>query len=453
MDQLRPETGSKTADRSQIRRVTGASVIGTVMEWYDFFLYGTAAALVFNRLFFPEAGALGGVLASFATLGVGFLARPLGGVIFGHLGDRFGRKFTLVTTLLIMGLSTTLIGVLPTAAAIGVWAPVLLVFLRVVQGIAVGGEWGSAAAMIVESAPPRRRGYFGGWLQISGGVGTLLSTGAFSLVSLLPDDEFLAWGWRLPFLFSIVLAVAGLIMRRTLKETEVFQAARESAHKKSSPVIEVFKRHPKELLIAAGLRLPESVTYYMVTVFTLFYTESILGMDRQVALTSTLVVVSIAIVTLPFFGRLSDRVGRRPLYLGGAILSVFLPFIYFPMVETTSPFLVLLAFILIINTGRDLQYGPQPAYLAELFDDDVRTTGVNIAAQLGGVIGGGFAPFIATALYGWGGLMPVTIYVAAVCALGAIAAYFAPETAGRPFGSTSEPARTGEARRLATEGA
>ncbi|MPV90363.1 MFS transporter, partial [Georgenia ruanii] len=423
------------------------------MEWYDFFLYGTAAALVFNRLFFPEAGELGGVLASFATLGVGFVARPFGGVIFGHLGDKFGRKFTLITTLLIMGISTALIGALPTAASIGVWAPVLLVVLRVIQGIAVGGEWGSAAAMIVESAPPRRRGLFGGWLQISGGVGTLLSTGVFSLVSLLPDDQFLAWGWRVPFLLSLVLCITGLIMRRTLKETEVFQAAQEGAPKKKSPVIEVFKRHPKELLIAAGLRLPESVTYYIVTVFTLFYTESILGMDRQVALTSTLVVVTLAIVTLPFFGSLSDRVGRRPLYLGGAILSVILPFIFFPMVETASPVLVLLAFILIINIGRDPQYGPQPSYLAELFDDDVRTTGVNVAAQVGGVIGGGFAPFIATALYGWGGLMPVTIYVAAVCALGALAAYFAPETAGRPFGKATEVAPASDGRALAAEGA
>ncbi|MET8350786.1 MFS transporter [Micromonospora sp. NPDC005206] len=362
-------------------------------------------------------------------------------MIFGYLGDRKGRKITLIVTLMTMGITTTLIGLLPTADTFGIGAPILLVILRVVQGMAVGGEWGTAAAMIVESAPRQKRGLYGGWLQIGGGVGTILSTGLFSLMALLPEDQFLAWGWRVPFLFSVVLAVAGLIMRRTLQETEVFQSVRsDERNKRKSPTLEVFRRHPKELLIAAGLRLSESVTYYIVTVFTLFYTTTVLKMSKQVVLLSTILVVTIAIATLPLFGSLSDRVGRRPLYLGGALLSVLLAVVFFPMVSTGSVLLIVLAFVLIINTGRDLQYGPQAAYLSELFDDDIRTTGVNIAAQIGNVVGGGFAPFIAAALYAAGGLTPVVIYFAAVCALCAVAAYFAPETAGREFGASRETA-------------
>src|SRR5262245_1591517 len=331
--------------QTSVDRVVGASFIGTAIEWYDFFLYGTAAALVFNQLSFPEIDPVAGTMAAFATYAVGFVARPFGGVLFGHYGDRFGRKSALVATLMLVGLSTFCIGLLPTYDAAGVLAPVLLVLLRFVQGLGVGGEWAGAVLMVAERGDPRWRGFSASWVQAGAPVGLLLATGAFGLASLLPEEDFLAWGWRVPFLLGVVLTGVGLFLGVRVRESPLCEQVRDEKPTRL-PLAEVIRQHPRNVLLAMGARIAENGYYYFFTVFALSYGTQQLGLPRELLLNSVLVAAVAHLFATPLFGALSDRVGRRPVYLGGALFLAAFAFPFFRMMETREPGWVYLATVL-----------------------------------------------------------------------------------------------------------
>ncbi|HEV8613683.1 MAG TPA: MFS transporter [Gemmatimonadales bacterium] len=416
------------ARASGIRPVILASFIGTTIEWYDFFLYGTAAALVFNKLFFPTLAPLAGTLSSYGTFAVGFVARPLGGALFGHYGDRLGRKTMLVWSLLIMGVATALIGILPGYATLGVWAPVLLVLLRFVQGIGVGGEWGGAVLMAVEHSREGKRGLHGSWPQMGVPAGLLLSTGVFALVSSqLPEAKFLAWGWRIPFLTSVLLIVVGLFVRLRLLETPAFSRFRAELTPSRAPLLEVIREYPREILVGMGMRFAQNVLFYIFTVFALSYGEKTLGYSKGTMLLGLATAATVGLFSIPAFGALSDRLGRRPVYLAGAILSLLYAFPFFWLLGQ-GPAFVGLAIVLGLNLGQDMMYGPQAAYFSELFATKVRYSGASLVYQLTSVFSGGLAPFIATLLLARHGVYAVAAYMAASCALTVLATLFAPET-------------------------
>jgi metabolite-proton symporter len=391
--------------------------VGTTIEWYDFFLYGTAAALVFNRLFFPTFDPWTGVLLAFGTYAVGFAARPVGGIVIGHFGDRIGRKSMLVLTLVIMGVATFLIGVLPTYDAIGVWAPVALVVLRLAQGFGVGGEWGGAVLMAVEHAPARRRGFYGSWPQIGVPAGLLLSTFVFAAFAGLPEDEFLSWGWRVPFLLSILLVGVGLLIRLRILETPAFSRLKESQGESRQPIVEVIRRYPKQVLLAAGARIAENGGFYIYSVFMLTYATQVSGIDQRVALNGIMLAAACELVAIPAYGALSDRVGRRPVYLFGAFSMVVLAYPLFWLFDTGSTPLAWLALLLVFLLTHAPMYGPQAAFLSELFGTRVRYSGASLGAQLSSVVAGGLSPFIAAALlpaYGRGALALYLVFMAAI---------------------------------------
>jgi metabolite-proton symporter len=398
-----------------IRRVVVASFIGTAIEWYDFFLYGTAAALVFNRLFFPNFDPIAGTMAAFASYSVGFFARPLGGVIFGHFGDRVGRKSMLVTTLMMMGLATFCVGLLPTYGQAGVLAPVLLVALRFVQGLGVGGEWGGAVLMVVEHADKKRRGLFASWVQAGVPVGMLLATGVFSLVSWLPDAAFITWGWRVPFLLGILLTGIGFFIRLRVLESPIFEKAKTIAPAPRLPILEVLRTHPRSVLLAMGARLAENAFFYIFTVWVLSYATQQLGMAKSSLLNGVLLGSAAQLFAIPFFGAVSDRVGRRPVYLGGAIFLLAMAFPFFWLVDTKSTALVWSA-IVIGMIAHAAMYGPQAAFFSELFGTRTRYTGVSLGYQLAAPFAGGLAPLIASALLGWSGgrPWPIALYLVAM---------------------------------------
>jgi MFS transporter, MHS family, shikimate and dehydroshikimate transport protein len=411
-----------------IRPVILASFVGTTIEWYDFFLYGTAAALVFNKLFFPTLDPLAGTLSAYGTFAVGFLARPLGGVVFGHYGDRVGRKRMLVWSLMIMGVATALIGVLPTYASIGVWAPVLLVVVRFAQGIGVGGEWGGAVLMAVEHSGGRSRGLHGSWPQMGVPAGLLLSTGIFALLSSrLPEAEFLSWGWRVPFLLSTLLIGIGMFVRVRLLETPSFtrEIARQGPPR--APLLEVFRLHPREVVVGMGMRFAQNVLFYIFTVFVLSYGEKTLGYSKATMLAGVATGATVGLISIPLFAALSDRWGRRPVYLLGAVLSLLYAFPFFWLLGQ-GPGFVALAIVLGLNVGQDMMYGPQAAYFAELFSTRVRYSGASLIYQLTSVFSGGLAPFIATLLLARYGADAVATYMAGSCALTVVATLAAPET-------------------------
>ena len=414
-----------------VRKVALASFIGTTIEWYDFFLYGTAAALVFNELFFPEAEPLIGTLLAFSTYAVGFAARPIGGVVFGHYGDRIGRKSMLVLSLVIMGVATFLIGCLPTHASIGVLAPILLVVLRFAQGIGVGGEWGGAVLMSVEHAPKGRRGFYGAWPQMGVPAGLLISTSVFAIVQGLTNEAaFLSWGWRVPFLASAVLVIVGLVIRLKLMESPAFQRVKETKTEAPKPIVDVVRKYPREVLVAMGMRVAENGAFYILTVFVLAYGEDELGLSKNTMLTGVIIAAAIGLVTVPLFGHLSDRVGRRPLYLAGAVVTTLWAFPLFGLLNTESPVLIWLAIVVGVNLGHDLMYGPQAAFFAELFGTRVRYSGASLGYQLASVFAGGLAPLIATALLAAGDGSPtlVALYVTAMGLISVVATLFASET-------------------------
>jgi MFS transporter, MHS family, shikimate and dehydroshikimate transport protein len=399
-----------------IRTVALASLIGTTIEWYDFFLYGTAAALVFNRLYFPTFDPLAGTLAAFGTYAVGFLARPIGGIVIGHYGDRIGRKSMLILTLIIMGVATFGIGLLPTYAQIGAWAPVALVVLRLAQGFGVGGEWGGAVLMAVEHAPPGARGFYGSWPQIGVPAGLLLSTAVFAGFARLPEEQFLSWGWRVPFLLSILLVGVGLIIRVRVLETPAFTRVKAARTEARRPIVEVLRTHPKEVLLAMGLRFAENGAFYIYTVFVLVYGTQKARIHRQTVLNGILIAAACALVAIPVCGALSDRVGRRPVYLFGACVTGLFAYPLFWLLDTGSTPLVWLALVVALVFAHSPMYGPQAAFLCELFGTRVRYSGASLGSQLASVIAGGLSPFIATALlpYGRGALASYIIAMAVV---------------------------------------
>ena len=406
-----------------------ASFIGTAIEWYDFFLYGTAAALVFGRLFFPNADPLVGTLSSFGTFAVGFVARPLGGAIFGHYGDRVGRKAMLIYSLMIMGVATFLIGLLPTFDTIGVWAPLLLVVLRCLQGIGVGGEWGGAVLMAVEHAPSDRRGLSGAWPQMGVPAGLFLSTVIFGLVSsALGEAEFLRWGWRLPFLLSVVLIAVGLFVRLRLMETPAFARLQASGKQESRPLVAAIRDYRRNLLLAMGMRVAENGHFYIYTVFVLSYGPSALGVSRSTMLWGVTLAAALGLIAIPSFGALSDRVGRRPVYLFGAIFSLLYALPFFWLLETRSTPMIWGATALGMMFGHNAMYGPQAAYFSELFGAGVRYSGASLAYQLASVAAGGLAPFIATALLAAWGVGAVAAYMMLLAAITLAATWAAPET-------------------------
>ncbi|MEW9529112.1 MFS transporter [Microbispora sp. NPDC049125] len=422
---------------ARIGKVVGASLVGTTIEWYDFFLYGSAAALVFNKLFFPTADALTGTLLAFLTYAVGFVARPLGGLVFGHFGDRIGRKRLLVVSLLLMGGATFLIGCLPTYATLGVAAPVLLTVLRLVQGFALGGEWGGAVLLVSEHGEPRNRGFWASWPQAGAPGGNLLATGVLAVLAAVQTDEaFLAWGWRIAFLLSGVLVLIGLWIRLTVTESPVFtEALARQEPAPQAPILGVLRHHWRDVLIAIGARMAENVSYYVMTAFVLVYGTTAAGLPKGTVLNAVLIGSAVHFVTIPLWGALSDRLGRRPVYLLGAAGIGLWAFAFFPLIDTKSFALVTLA----VTVGllfHGAMYGPQAAFFSELFATRMRYSGVSIGYQLASIVAGAVAPLIAVALLdAYGSSVPVSVYVAGAAVLTLIAVLIARETRHRDLGA------------------
>jgi len=408
--------------------VAFASLIGTTIEWYDFFLYGTAAALVFNRLFFPNSDPLMGTLYAFGTYSVGFFARPVGGIVIGHYGDRVGRKSMLVLTLVIMGVATALIGVLPTYQQIGPWAAVLLIVLRIAQGFGVGGEWGGAVLMAVEHAPPGRRGFYGSWPQIGVPAGLVLSTAVFAAFRRLPEDQFLLWGWRVPFLVSALLVIVGLLIRMRILETPSFAKVKAAAAEARQPIVEVLSRYPKQVLMAMGARFAENGAFYIYSVFALVYATQQVKMSDQTILYAMLFGAACELVAIPLYGALSDRIGRRPVYLFGAVGVAVLAFPLFWLLDTGSASMAALAMFLVFMFAHAPMYGPQGAFLSELFGTRVRYSGASLGAQLSSVLAGGLSPFIATWLLRHYGRTSLALYLIFMAAVTIVAVLVASET-------------------------
>jgi metabolite-proton symporter len=385
-------------DAARLRRVALASAVGTTIEWYDYFAYSTATALIFGSQFFPALSPASGTLAAFATLGVGFLARPFGGVVWGHFGDRVGRKAMLVASLVLMGAATVGVGLLPTYAQIGVAAPVLLLVLRLLQGVSAGGEWGGAALMAVEHAPAGRRGRYGAFSQIGVPAGLILAQLVFFVVgNALPDERFRAWGWRLPFLLSIVLVAVGLVIRLRIEESPVFRALRTERVRSARPVVEAFRQRPRELLVASGSFVANTAIGYVFLAYLLSYGTSVLKVGRDLMLVVVIVGSVVWLASIVGSAVWSDRIGRRPVYLAGSVLLVVWPVPFFLLVDTRAA-AALIAAVVVLNIGLGATYGPQSALFAEMFEPRYRYSGASFCYAVGAVVGGGFAPLIATAL-------------------------------------------------------
>lgn len=424
-------TGTPETERSPALRVILTASIGSALEWYDFFLYGTAAALVFGDLFFPKSDPLTGTLLAFLTFGVGFVVRPLGGILFGIMGDRYGRKPVLVTTLLMIGTGTTAIGLLPTYETAGYWAPLMLVLLRVLQGLGAGAEYGGAVIFLVENAPHNKRGFWGGFAPMGVSVGNLLAAGAFALVSLLPREDQLAWAWRLPFLASILLIAVGLYVRLRITETPVFtEAVLRRGKVEANPAGAALRLHPRNFMVVLGSRLAENGLGYLIPVFGLSYVVNNLGVPRAEALSALMLAFAVELFTILGFAALSDKIGRRPVYMFGALAGVVFAFPFFWLISTREWIWIALAFILGRAVVVAAMFGPQAAYFAELFPPQRRFAGFAFARELGSLLAGGPAPFLATALVAWAGgsWWPVSVYMVILCLLTAWAVYCGPET-------------------------
>ena len=412
-------TNSDSPPRESVRRVALASMIGTSIEWYDFFIFGTASALVFGRLFFPTFSELAGTLAAFASFAVGFVARPVGGLVFGHIGDRIGRKTTLVVTLAMMGIATFLMGLMPTYASIGVWAPILMVVLRFAQGLAVGGEWGGAVLMATEHSDRKRRGFFGSFAQVGSAVGGLMATGMFLLMQQLPEDDFLAWGWRVPFLVSIALVFVGLFIRLRIMESPVFARIKEARRVAKVPVVELLRTDTRNVLLAAGLYLAHGVLFYAMTVYTLNYTTREYGLTQNTYLIGVTVAGALQCLTIPLFGALSDKLGRRPVMMFGALFIVAFAIPLNFLITSQAPVLMWLAVVIGICIGHNAVYSPTAALYSEMFPAHVRYSGASLGYQLGGAIAG-FVPLTAASLVGaaGGAYWPIPALIAATGFIG-----------------------------------
>jgi MFS transporter, MHS family, shikimate and dehydroshikimate transport protein len=410
MQQSKSESGGFG---TSIGTIAFASAIGTTIEWYDFFLFGVVTPLVLNKLFFPNFDPLVGTLLAYTTFFVGFISRPIGGIIFGHYGDRIGRKTVLVLTILIMGIATFLIGCLPTYASVGIWAPVMLLILRIFQGIGIGGEWGGAVLMAVEHSPTGRRGFYGSWPQIGVPAGLLLSSGMVYLLSYLPEADFFAWGWRIAFLISAVLVAVGLYIRLKIMETPAFTRIQETKKVAHVPFFELIRTHGKNTLLGLGARYIEGVTFNIFGVFVVGYLAGTLGLPRQTALAGVMIASAIMIIMLPIYGNLSDKIGRRRMFAVAGVLIGLLSFPSFWLMQTKEPFLVWLAIAIPFAFVYPAVYGPQAALFSELFDTRVRYTGISFVYQFSGIYASGLTPIIATALLPAGGGKPwlICLYV------------------------------------------
>jgi MHS family shikimate/dehydroshikimate transporter-like MFS transporter len=403
--------------------IVAATVIGTTIEWYDFFIYGTAAALVFNKIFFPSFDAAAGTIAAFATFAIGLLARPFGGIVFGHFGDRFGRKSTLMVSLLLMGIPTMLIGLVPAYESIGLWAAAILVTLRLLQGFALGGEWGGAVLMAVEHAPKARRVLFGALPQAGAPAGLLLASLTFALVSHMHEASFLAWGWRLPFLLSIVLVAVGVLVRWKVAESPAFITVLRAGKKVDLPGVEVVRRYWRRLLLTIGAKLGEVTLFYLVTVFTLSYATTKLGIPRQQALNAIMIAAGLACGTIPLFGLLGDRFGQRRVFALGALYLALFAVPMFWMIDSRDPTLFFLAVIGALSIGHPSMYAPEPSLFAAQFPPEIRYSGVSLGFQVAAAIGGGLAPILATLLLArFGTSLPIAAYLVG---LGLLAAFCA----------------------------
>ncbi|HET6651233.1 MAG TPA: MFS transporter [Nocardioides sp.] len=423
------------------QRVAMASAVGATIEWYDFFLYGTAAGLVFDKLFFNGLDGPAAQFAAFGTFAVGFLARPIGGFVFGHFGDRIGRKKMLVLTLLIMGLGTASIGLLPSYDSIGVWAPILLVTLRVLQGIGIGGEYGGAVLLAVEYAPAARRGFFGSFAHIGVPGGLLLASGAFSLASLLPDEAFLAWGWRACFLVSIVLLAIGAYIRLSVMETPAFAKVQERKEVSRIPLKDLLAQQPKRLLLGMGTRYIEGFTFNFFSVYLLAYVVNTLELPKSFALAGVLVGAALGVVLVPITGALSDRLGRKPVYRAGAWAALLLAFPVAAMVQSGSRPAVFAVFVIGLGLLYGTVYGPLAAFWSELFDTRYRYTALSTLYQVSGVVASGFTPLIAAYLVARadGSLWWVAGYNVLVAAISLTCAHLLPETRGRSLDDVAVP--------------
>jgi len=421
-----------SSERTPLRRVVMASLIGTTIEWYDFFLYGSAAALVFNRLFFPEFDPLVGTMLAFATYALGFVARPVGGIVFGHFGDRIGRKRLLMLSLVLMGVATILIGLLPTYAQIGVWAPIALIVLRLVQGFAVGGEWGGAVLMAAEHGDAARRGFWASWPQAGVPAGSLLAAAVLAIMAAVQTEaDFLQWGWRVPFVLSALLVIVGWYIRNRVSESPMFEAEFEAADAPAKvPAMDVLRERPKALVLGAGLRLGENISYYILTVFSLTYLVDVSHESRSVALNALLIGAAVQFFAIPLLALLSDRIGRRPVYALGAFGLAIWGFVLFGLLGSGDNASIILALVVgLVLHGA--MYGPQAAFITELFPTRIRYSGVSIAYQLTSIVAGSLAPIIALWLYKqYDSATPVAIYVGVACVVSGVSALLARETRG-----------------------
>jgi MFS family permease len=418
---------------AQLRRAVIASTVGTAIEWYDFFIYGTAAGLVFGKLYFPNEDVLSGTLLAFGTYFIGFVGRPIGAAIFGHYGDRIGRKATLIATLLCMGLATFAIAFVPTYASIGIWGAVLLTVLRMLQGIGVGGEWGGSVLLAMEwSRTHGQRGLVASWPQFGVPCGLLLANLAIlGFSAWATGDDFLVWGWRIPFALSIILVGVGLWIRLGILETPVFQQLLDSDKIEKAPIVEVIKKQPREIILSALLRMSEQAPFYIFTAFIFAYAVGTLHMSRDLILTAVLVASCVSFVSIPLSGHISDRIGRRKMYLIGAATVGLFGFLYFGMVDTAIPWVVFIAIVLSL-IPHDMQYGPQAALIAEAFTPRLRYSGSSLGYQLASVIAGGPAPLIATALFArYQTGFAISIYIAACAAVSLVSAAFMPDYTGK----------------------
>jgi MHS family shikimate/dehydroshikimate transporter-like MFS transporter len=416
---------------ASMRTVVAASAVGTTIEWYDFLIYGTAASIVLNKLFFPTVNPLAGTLLSIATIGVGFFAQPIGAIILSHFGDRLGRKSMLILTLVGMGVATTIVGLLPTYASIGIAAPILLVLCRLVQGIAVGGEWGGAVLMTTEHSPALKRGFYGSMVQIGFPLGMALGTASFFALAYLSDEQFVAWGWRIPFIASAALVAIGVFIRLRIPETPDFKDVLREGKVARFPVLETIRRHPKDLIIGLGARITEISWIYVITIFGLNYAVQTLGLSRNLVLGAIALGAAGELITIPLCGHLSDLVGRRVIYLVGCVAAILLSFPIFWGIESRDPTIVVLAFVIGMSVGHGIMYGVQASFLSEMFPSNLRYSGASLGYQIAAPIGGGLVPLAAAAMAGLnnGATWPVSLLMIVIAALTIVAVLFARETA------------------------